>query len=71
VVGLYVDQKFFSKGSGETIDIAEEMAARDGLRRLFGTTEDAVQLPLGDKARKYDLMIAAIYENLINKDSVK
>lgn len=35
MVGIYVDKQFFSKGSGETIDIAEEMAARDGLRRIY------------------------------------
>jgi large subunit ribosomal protein L44 len=64
VVGLYIDQKFFAKGSGETLDIAEEMAARDGLRRLFGTTEEAAPLPFGQKARQFSQIINAVYEKL-------
>ncbi len=71
IVGLYIDEQFYSKGSGETVDIAEEMAARDGLRRLFGTTEEAAQLPFGDKARKYSLVINSAYENLIKKDQTR
>lgn len=34
----------FEIGFGETIDIAHEMAARDGLRKLFGTS-DNILLP--------------------------
>ena len=63
-VGLYLDDKLFSKGSGETIDIAEEIAARDALRRIFGTTEDVQILPFGDKARKYCEAINSLYETL-------
>ncbi len=67
VVGLYVDEKFLAKGSGETIDIAEEMAARDALRRLYGTGEESAPLPFGERARKFSQMINGIYEQLQKK----
>lgn len=66
-MGLYVDEKFLSKGSGETLEIAEEMAARDALRRLFGTGEEAAPLPFGEKARKFSQIINSIYENYQKK----
>ena len=68
IVGMYIDEKFLSKGSGETVDIAEEMATRDALRRLFGTAEDSAPLPFGEKARKYSKMINSIYEILREKN---
>lgn len=69
VVGLYTDTKFLSKGSGETLDIAEEMAARDALRRLYGTGEEAAPLPFGEKARKYSQFINAVYQKLVGSSS--
>jgi hypothetical protein len=60
-----------SKGSGETLDIAEEMAARDALRRLFGTGEEAAPIPMGDKARKFSQMINGFYENLLKREHNK
>jgi len=68
VVGIYVDEKFLAKGSGETVDIAEEMAARDALRRLYGTGEDAAPVPFGEKARKYSASINGIYEILSGRN---
>ena len=35
---------------GETVEIAEEMAARDALRQIFNTSETMSPLPLGQKA---------------------
>jgi len=64
IAGIYVDEQFISKGSGETIEIAEEMAARDALRRIYGTGEEGAPLPYGDKARRYSSFIAKIYTNL-------
>ena len=37
---------------GETVEIAEEMAARDALRRIFRTDEARPMLPMGDQASK-------------------
>ena len=68
VVGIYVDEKFMSKGSGETVDIAEEMAARDALRRLFGTAEDSAPMPYGKKTREYSTIINSVYEAIANKN---
>jgi hypothetical protein len=70
VVGLYVDQVFLSKGGGETIDIAEEMASRDALRRIYGTTEEAAPIPYGEKARKFSEAINGIYNTLRKKELV-
>ncbi|XP_022195946.2 39S ribosomal protein L44, mitochondrial-like [Nilaparvata lugens] len=38
-IGLYVNKELIGLGSGESIKIATEMAARDALRELFDTTE--------------------------------
>ena len=35
---------------GETVEIAEEMAARDALRRIFRTDDARPMLPMGDQA---------------------
>ena len=67
MVGLYIEDRFLSKGSGETLDIAEEMAARDALRRLFGTGEDSAPLPYGDRVKKHAPMINSLYEVLIKE----
>lgn len=44
-VGVYVDRELVGESPGETLDIAEEMAARDALRNLFRTTEHSSPLP--------------------------
>ena len=44
-VGLYVDRELVGESPGESLDIAEEMAARDALRNLFKTAEDQAALP--------------------------
>ncbi|XP_045503762.1 39S ribosomal protein L44, mitochondrial [Colias croceus] len=38
-VGLYVDKKMLSAGFGETIATAKEMAAREALKKIFGTED--------------------------------
>lgn len=38
----------WSLAPGETAEIAEEMAARDALRRLFRTDDARKPMPLGD-----------------------
>ena len=40
---------------GETVTIAEEMAARDALRRLFKITESRAPLPFGQVGHKLQL----------------
>ena len=63
-------EKFLSKGSGESLDIAEEMAARDALRRMYGTTEEAAPIPYGAKARQFSEKINELYETLWKKELV-
>ena len=46
----------FFWGAGTTISQAEEMAARDALRRLFGTDEQRAPIPF-DKLYKKGLLI--------------
>ncbi|CAH0696757.1 unnamed protein product [Spodoptera exigua] len=38
-VGLYVDKKMVTSGFGETVAIAKEMAAREALKKIFGTED--------------------------------
>lgn len=45
-VGIYSDKQLVGQFSGESMEIAEEMAARDALRRLFCTAESMRALPL-------------------------
>ena len=72
VVGVYSNREFLGKsteevigatfsptshlGTGTTVSIAEEMAARDALRRLFETDEQRAPIPF-DKLFKTGLLI--------------
>ncbi|CAF4066593.1 unnamed protein product [Adineta steineri] len=56
VVGIYSNKEFLGKSAGATISIAEEMAARDALRRLFETDEQRAPIPF-DKLYKKGLLI--------------
>ncbi|XP_013790877.2 39S ribosomal protein L44, mitochondrial-like [Limulus polyphemus] len=51
-VGIYSNRKFLGKAPGETLAIAEEMAARDALSRIFGLTENHKPLPFGKQGRQ-------------------
>ncbi len=69
VVGLYMNDEQLSIGNGETLDVAEEMAARDALRRIYGTTDNSAPLPYGDKARRFAPIINTLFEKLSNQSS--
>lgn len=49
-IGVYSDKELVGQAPGETVEIAEEMAARDALRRIFRTDEARPMLPMGDQA---------------------
>jgi len=46
VVGVYSQKQLIGECSGETLETAEEMAARDALRQLFRTGLDMAPLPV-------------------------
>ncbi|CAG0895410.1 unnamed protein product [Darwinula stevensoni] len=50
-VGIYSDQILIGQGPGESLEIAEEMAARDALRRLFHLEDSASPLPFGKQGQ--------------------
>nr|CAG4641219.1 EOG090X0DYO [Eulimnadia texana] len=50
-VGIYSDRELVGSGFGESVEIAQEMAARDSLRRLFSLEDNALALPLGRQAQ--------------------
>ena len=52
---LYVVILHCIAAPGETVTIAEEMAARDALRRLFKITESRTPLPFGQVGHKLNL----------------
>ncbi|KAK3598961.1 hypothetical protein CHS0354_024633 [Potamilus streckersoni] len=54
-VGLYSDKELIGKSPGETVTIAEEMAARNALKHLMQTTDSRAPLTLGAKAVKIKL----------------
>ncbi|CAN8005623.1 unnamed protein product [Ixodes hexagonus] len=51
-VGLYSGKKLLGSSVGETVQIAQEMAARDALRRRFGLELNRAPLPLGRQGRE-------------------
>lgn len=50
-VGLYSSRKLVGAGVGETLEMAQEMAARDGLRRIYGLT-NTLKFPFGRLGRQ-------------------
>jgi len=46
-VGIYCNKEIIGQSNGETVDIAEEMAARDALRNIFDIKEASYPLPFG------------------------
>jgi len=47
MVGVFCNKEIIGQSSGETLEIAEEMAARDALRNIFDTGEARAPLPFG------------------------
>lgn len=50
-VAIYSDRRMIGMAPGESLPIAEEMAARDALRRMFRLTESKAPLPFGKDGR--------------------
>ncbi|KRZ80840.1 Uncharacterized protein T10_3986 [Trichinella papuae] len=55
VVGIYSDKKLIGESAGESLLIATEMAARDCLKNLWGSTEKSVKFKFGEQGRQIDL----------------
>ncbi len=49
---------------GETATIAEEMAARDALSRVWGTTLGAAPLPFGEKGHRLQVDLTHVNPSL-------
>ena len=47
LVGLYCQREIIGQSYGETLEIAEEMAARDALRNILQTAEHSQPRPWG------------------------
>ena len=47
LVGVYCNKEIIGQSYGETLEIAEEMAARDALRNIFQTAEHSAPRPFG------------------------
>lgn len=52
LVGLYVDKRLIGSSAGETLDIAEECAALDSLRKLFDLNEERKPFIYGRESEK-------------------
>lgn len=52
-VGIYLNKKLIGRGPGETVEAAQEMAARDAIRRLFATRENMAPMPFGKKIAEF------------------
>ncbi|XP_054710560.1 39S ribosomal protein L44, mitochondrial-like [Uloborus diversus] len=63
-VGLYCDQVFLGRGTGETLTFAQEMAAYDVLRRLFDLEESRKPIPFGESARKLNFSNTKVHASL-------
>nr|CAG4643511.1 EOG090X0DYO [Ilyocryptus agilis] len=52
-VGIYSDKIFIAEGAGESLEIAQEIAARDALKRLFHTEDSMKALPFGRQLKAF------------------
>jgi len=72
MVGVFCDKEIIGQSPGETVEIAEEMAARDALRNIFNTAEASAPLSFGKAATGSDKPNIALADytveavNLIN-----
>ena len=55
VVGIYSDKRLVGQSPGETLPIAEEMAARDALRKYFGLMDNSAALKFGEKGHQLNV----------------
>jgi len=51
-VGVYSNKKLIASGAGESLEIAQEMAARNGLKSFFHTDDSMRALPFGRQLQK-------------------
>ncbi|KAG8230877.1 hypothetical protein J437_LFUL011518 [Ladona fulva] len=58
-VGIYSDKEMIGCGFGESAAVAEDMAARDALRRLFHTPENMKPLPFIKRPKSKDVSARA------------
>jgi len=54
-VGIYSDKQLIGKSPGETVFIAEELAARDALKNLFKMADNQYPLKFGRKVHELTL----------------
>jgi len=52
-VAVYSDKTFIASGTGESVEIAQEMAARNGLKKLFHTDDSMKALPFGRQLKEH------------------
>ena len=62
---IHVSTSLQKLGTGESLEIAQEMAARDGLKRLFHTKDSMKALPFGRQLKDVQPKIAQL-ENAPN-----
>lgn len=54
------EPQFHSLGTGESISIAQEMAARNALKRMFGTEDSMKALPFGRQLKTIQSKIISL-----------
>ncbi|GFR57735.1 39S ribosomal protein L44, mitochondrial-like [Elysia marginata] len=68
-VGIYSDREFIAKSPGETVSIAEEMAAREALKKIMKTEDNRAPLVLGSAAE--NLVLDYNRVNISAKDIIQ
>ncbi|RUS81014.1 hypothetical protein EGW08_011219 [Elysia chlorotica] len=68
-VGIYSDKEFIAKSPGETVLIAEEMAAREAIKKIMKTDDSRAPLVLGNAAE--NLMLDYNRVNLSAEDIIR
>uniref|UniRef100_A0A914W408 Large ribosomal subunit protein mL44 n=1 Tax=Plectus sambesii TaxID=2011161 RepID=A0A914W408_9BILA len=68
MVGIYSDRVLIGEGPGESIAIAQEMAASDALQRMWGLAADHRPFALGDAGKRLDVTPFVGKENVRLRD---
>ncbi|KAF6031690.1 MRPL44 [Bugula neritina] len=67
-VGIYSDNELIGKAPGETLEIAEEMAAHDALMSLYGIQENRLPFDFNTTYKQYGILNSGTQPTLLSSE---